>query len=322
MSRSEVSGKNEFRDLGFGTKLPLNKNRLLNHDGSFNVERRGIPGHLVFSAYQVMINISWPAFILVVFLSYVIANLIFSFLYLGVGIDHLMGHDGNSKLGYFWDAFFFSAQTLTTVGYGRISPQGVTASMLAALESLGGLMGFALASSLLYARFARPRAKLIFSRRILISPYRDGSGLMFRMANARNNQLIDTEVQVSLSLANPDGTRKFFDLSLERKMINFFPLSWTVVHPIDSESPLYGLNAESFSQGEGEFYVQVKAFDDTFGQTIYMRNSYTFAELIYGAKFAYIFSRSEKGTTVMDLHRLNEYEPAQLPATKQLQVEA
>ncbi len=305
--------KSEFKDLGFGNKLPADKSRLLNHDGSFNVERRGTPRHLALSIYQMLINASWPKFMLGVFIGYLIVNALFSGIYLLVGVEHLTGHIGHSPMDHFWEAFFFSAQTLTTVGYGRLAPQGITASMLAAIESLAGLMGFALATGLLYSRFARPQAQLLFSDHLLVSPYREGTGLMFRMANARKNQLIETEVQVALSLAAEDGTRQFFELPLERSKINFFALSWTVVHPIEPGSPLYGKGPEFFRERDGELFIQIKAFDDTFAQTIYIRNSYTFEEIVHGAKFAFIFSRTETGTTAIDLHRLDEHTLVELP---------
>jgi inward rectifier potassium channel len=304
----------ESNDLGFGTKLPTRNARLLNHDGSFNVQRLGVPVHVAFNFYHFLTSIGWPAFILVILVGYLVVNTLFSLVYLAVGVDHLVGHGGGGGMSAFSDAFFFSAQTLTTVGYGRISPEGIPASMIAALESLSGLMGFAVATGMLYSRFARARSKLMFSRAALIAPYRDGSAFMFRFANARNNQMIETEVAVSLSWVHPQtGTRSFHELSLERKHIQFFPLSWTIVHPIDETSPLRGLTAEDFRTGDGEFFVQIKAYDDAFAQTVYVRYSYRFDEIVYGAKFAFIFGRSESGASVLDLRRLDEHSPAVLP---------
>jgi inward rectifier potassium channel len=260
-----------------------------------------------------LIGLSWPAFIGTVLLSYLLINLVFSLMYLAIGIDHLPGHDAVGPAGHFWDAFFFSAQTLTTVGYGRISPDGFAASLLAAVESFTGLMGFALATGLLYSRFARPEGRMLFSGHALIAAYREGSGFMFRVANARKNQLIETEVQVSLSMVDKHGTRRFHDLPLERKKIHFFPLSWTVVHPITPYSPLWGMTARDFAEGDGEFFVQMKAFDDAFSQTLYVRSSYRFDEIVFGARFRFIFGRNEAGATTIDLHRLDDHEPAALP---------
>lgn len=310
----------DLQDNGFGIKLPTpdktrtDGTRLINLDGSFNVERRGLPRGQALSVYQSLIAMSWPRFTAIVVGAYVSINLVFALLYLTLGIDHIAGHTGAAALDCFWDAYFFSAQTLTTVGYGRMSPTGFSASAVASLESLLGLMGFALGTGLLYSRFARPQARLLFSRQALIAPYRGGAGLMFRMANGRKNQLIEAEVQVSLSVANAkDGTRMYHELPLERRMIHFFPLSWTVVHPIDAASPLFGFGPEEFRRCDGEIFVQLKAFDDTFSQTIYSRYSYRLEDVVYGAKFAYIYGRSEKGAVTIDLHRIGEHAPAEIP---------
>lgn len=309
-----IAGGREANDLGFGASLPTRNARLLNHDGSFNVERRGVPLYLAFNFYHAMTAISWPAFILVILLASMAVNTLFSLVYMAIGVQHLLGHTGAGRMDGFYDAFFFSAQTLTTVGYGRISPEGLVASLVAALESLAGLMGFALATGLLYTRFARARGRLLFSRSALISPYRDGTAFMFRFANARNNQMIETEVAVSVSWIDPkDGTRRFRELPLERDRIQFFPLSWTIVHPIDEASPLWGMAAEDFRNGDGEIFVQVKAYDDAFAQTVYVRYSYRFDEIVFGAKFAFIFGRAESGASILDLSRLGEYARAELP---------
>ncbi len=318
-SSAAAPEKKEFQDLGFGSKIKATRTRLLNRDGTFNVERRGVPNHFALSGYQILINMNWPTFILMVVFGYTIVNTLFSFLYIMAGVEHLVGHDGLTLVDNFWDAFFFSAQTITTVGYGRMAPVGLATSMIAAIESLTGLMGFALATGILYARFARPRARLLFSEHILISPYKEITGLMFRIANARKNQLIESEVQLSMTMADVKaGTQQFFDLSLERKMIHWFPLSWTIVHPIDSKSPLYGMTEEDFRKREGEFFIQFKAFDDTFAQMIYIRNSYRFEETVYGAKFAFIIGQSDTGATAIDLHRLDEHARVDMPGKQTL----
>jgi inward rectifier potassium channel len=303
----------ELQDLGFGLKLPGRSTRLLNQDGTFNVEKRGIPRRYSLSFYHALINMSWGRFVSSVFAIYVLVNLVFSLLYLAIGPEHLVGHDGTTMVTDFPDAFFFSAQTLTTVGYGRISPRGVAAGTLSAIESLMGLMGFALATGLLYARFARPKARLMFSANALVSPYRGGSGLMFRLANALENPLIEVEVQVSVSLVEGgSGARRFQELSLERRQIHFFPLSWTVVHPLGPDSPLAGFGPDDFRNRDGEIIVLVKAFDDSFSQTTYTRHSYRLDEVVYGARFAYIFGKNDDGAVTIDLHRIGEHEPAPL----------
>ena len=263
------------------------------------------------SFYHSLISISWPKFNIIIILSYAAINLVFAFMYLLVGYQHLAGITGGTFLERFWDMFFFSVQTFTTVGYGRINPVGFWSSALASIESLVGLMGLAFATGLLYGRFSKPNAKLIYSEKAVIAPYKDITAFEFRIANARKNQLIEAEAQVVLSWKeNIDGRRerKFHELELERKKVNFFALSWTVVHPIGENSPLYGITKKELDASDAEFLILFKAFDDTFSQTVHARSSYKFHEIAWNAKFANIFVDSEKGITVIDIGKIHQIE--------------
>ncbi len=280
--------EDEFKDLGFGTKASSQKKRLLNSDGSFNVERRGLPLKQSLSFYHSLLNISWPKFHLIVFTAYIIINLIFASVYMLIGVQHLNGIVGKTLIENYWESFLFSVQTFTTVGYGGISPAGFLAGAVSAIESLVGLMGFALATGLVYGRFSRPIAKIIYSKNAIIAPYRDNTAFEFRIANARKNQLIEVNIQVMLSMKESDGDKKgrrFYELKLERQKVNFFALSWTVVHPINDDSPLNGFTEKDLIESDAEFLILLKAFDDTFSQTVHSRASYKYDEVIWGARF-------------------------------------
>jgi inward rectifier potassium channel len=298
-------------DLGLGVKAaPV---RWVNQDGSFNVRRTGLALVRPDEFYHHLITMGGVRFLVLVFLGYLATNLVFAALYLWVGMEHFTRAGGAGFLDRALDAFFFSAQTLTTVGYGQISPMSHLASAVAALESLLGLLSFALATGLLYGRFSRPRARLVFSREALVAPYRGGAGLMFRLANGRSSQMVELEATVVLSFLDPDAqVRRFKPLVLERARISLLPTTWTVVHPIDRDSPLWGLGPEDLERSRVEFIVLVKAFDETFVQTLYQRTSYIAKELRWSARFRTMGGFGSDGRTEVDLARVDDWDPAVL----------
>lgn len=300
-----------FADLGFGSKISSQGRRLINRDGTFNVERRGLPFIESLSFYHALLEMSWIKFNGIVLLSYIIINIFFASLYMLAGVRHLGGITDTKPFEEFLDAFFFSGQTITTVGYGVIHPEGFITSMISLVESMTGLLGFALATGLLYGRFSRPNAKILYSKNALIAPYQGTTAFEFRIANARKNQLIDTEVLVVLTMKRSkeeNAARNYYELPLERDNINFFPLTWTIVHPIDENSPLYGLTEKDIKESGAEFLVLIKAFDDTFSQSVHSRSSYTADEIIWDSKFTNIYSESPQGITSVDMSRFNEVE--------------
>jgi inward rectifier potassium channel len=300
-------------DLGFGTTNTNARN--MNKDGTFNVVRTGEPRFRNYEFYHRLITMSWTKFIFLIFVSYTLVNLVFAVIYYLMGPDKLSMDSSHMHEGEkFLEVFFFSSQTLTTLGYGRIAPVGALASIVSSIEAMIGLLGFALATGLLYGRFSRPQARLLYSENAVVAPYRDGVGLMFRMTNMRRNQLIEVEVDVNMGYLNPQTkTRSFVPLALERKKINLFPTSWTIVHPIDETSPLHGKTREQLEAMQLEIYVLLKAFDDTFSQTVYSRTSYRTEEIVYGAKFLPMFSQLENGKTLLDLRMINAIEKVQIP---------
>ena len=295
-------------DPGLTTKFGGELRRVINKDGSFNVHRKGVGFHNT-SFYLYLIDASWPKFIGIILGSYLLVNLVFASLFVLIGVAHLVGASIHTGLGPFASAFFFSVQTLTTVGYGSVYPEGVAANSIAGIEAMVGLMGFAMATGLLYGRFSRPSARIVFSDVMVNAPYQDITSLQFRIANERDNVLMDLEVHVVLMLvdkANGELERAFIDLPLERPQVYFFPLTWTIVHPIDADSPLYRKTAADLARLKAEFLILVKGFDDTFSQTVHARYSYRHDEIVWGARFQTAFFVDPGGDLVLELNRVND----------------
>jgi inward rectifier potassium channel len=300
-------------DPGLTTRYTGSLRRAINKDGSFNVHRRGVTWRDV-NPYLHLINISWPAFLTTVFFSYVAVNTLFALAYFLIGTEQVHGTDAPTSFGRFLNVFFFSAQTLSTVGYGTLSPHGLAANSLAAVEAMLGLMGFALATGLLFGRVARPSARIGFSDNVVMAPYQDVTSLQFRIVNMRLNSLMELQVRVMLMLVESEGgelRRSFKLLTLERESVIFFPLTWTVVHPIDKESPLYGKTAADLERLQAELMILVKGFDDTFSQTVHARYSYRYDEFKWGARFAPAFEVDPEGDLVLDVNKVGALvEPA------------
>jgi inward rectifier potassium channel len=296
-------------DPGLGEKYFQKTKRIINNDGSFNVTKIGA-GFYYRDIYQYLINISWTKFFLIVLSVYISLNFLFAFLYYFIGVEDIAGIASNS-LNNFLDAFFFSAQTLTTVGYGGMSPKGLLINIISAFEAMSGLMCFALITGLLYGRFSRPSARILFSKNAVIAPYRGITSLQFRIANQRHNTLMEIEAKVLLVLIEKNGdqyNRKYFDLKLERNSVYFFPLTWTIVHPIDEESPFYGKSETEIKLFEPEILILIKGFDDTFSQVVHSRYSYTGDEIIWNAKFIRAFNNEENGDIIFKIEDIHKFE--------------
>jgi inward rectifier potassium channel len=304
-------------DLGFGYQPVMKNQPLINKDGSPNVKRKGLSFFNTADNYHKLITMSWIKFWGLVLSVYLVINMLFSLIYVSIGPDSLFGHHIDGELNRFWEAFFFSAQTISTVGYGHISPRGMAANSIAAFESMMGLLTFALATGLLYGRFSRPYAKIIYSKNIIVAPYNDNCrGLMFRLANERMNILVDLSIEVVFSYnEDVDGklVRRFFPLELERKLVSILTLNWTVVHPLNENSPLKGMTLADLKKSEAGFAILLRSFDDAFSQTVHSRTAYISDEIVWGAKFRPVFDRDADGRIILDLGKINHYDLVDLP---------
>jgi inward rectifier potassium channel len=302
----------EYNDLGLGTKTTFSGYRSLNKDGTFNVRKTNVPFFERFNFFHSLISMSWVKFFILIVLGYFVVNVIFASIYLMIGIDSLTGVIGKSTRDNFIEAFFFSSQTITTLGYGRVAPVGIAANCIAALESMFGLLAFALVTGLLYGRFSKPSAKIMYSSNAVLAPFQDINAFMFRVVNPQRNQLIEVEVSVTLSVKKENSEQRiYFPLELERTRVVFFPYMWTIVHPINNSSPLYKLNETEVIKKDAEFIIMIKAFDESFSQTVYSRYSYKAFEIEWGRKFVYILKQEKDGVSI-DVGRINETEKAQL----------
>jgi inward rectifier potassium channel len=307
------SSEEEFKDLGFGSEVARGaRRRLLNRNGSFNVTLEGLNPLSALSLYHWLLTISWPKFLGFITGSYVAVNALFAFAFLLCGPDALQSVTGSFAGHPFYRAFFFSVDTFATIGYGNIIPVGVPANTLVTIEALVNILGIALATGVIFSRFSRPSARIIYSRNAIVAPYRDKTALEFRIANGRSSQLIEVQIQVILTkVEQVDGitSRKFYDLDLERHRVVFFALSWTIVHPIDPGSPMWGFTQRDLLGADAEILILLTGTDETLSQTVHSRSSYKADEIVWGAKFANMFMRTEAdGIIGMNLNRIHDIE--------------
>jgi inward rectifier potassium channel len=306
----------DLNDLGFGSRVSeLSRLRMLNRDGSFNVARSGLSFFQSLNVYHSLLEMPWLRFHAVVFLCFVAINILFAVAFFLCGPGALNGVSSVTLVDRFRDCFFFSVQTFTTVGYGHVSPNTIAANLLVLICAFVGLFSFALATGLLFARFSRPTAKILYSDQALIAPYRDVTALQFRIANQRRSQLLGVEARILMTWVDDPGgrrTRQYRQLQLERERVTFFPLHWTVVHPIDEQSPMYGMTDERLREVEGEFLVLLSAVDDSFATTVHSRTSYRHDEIVWGAKFVDIFKREARDVMHVDLKKLHQFERVDL----------
>ncbi|NLR77866.1 ion channel [Chitinophaga eiseniae] len=298
-------------DTGFGVNANGYGGRFINRDGSFNIRREGRSFMHRFNIYHALLNVPAWKFAVVILLFYFSINLLYSGIYWWIGYDDFQGIIGKTPWQRFKEIYFFSTETFTTVGYGRVNPVGDGANTVAAIEAMTGFLSFAVATGLIYGRFSKPRAHLLFSDNAVIAPFQDKTALMFRFASYKENHtLTNVEVLVTLGLQvqeNGNAVYKFYTLPLERRHIETLSMNWTVVHPIDEDSPLQGFTSHDLETADVEVYVTVRGFNDVYANTVIQRTSYTYDEIVYNRKFVPMYRESDNGkTTVLELHHLNK----------------
>jgi inward rectifier potassium channel len=259
--------------------------------------------------YHFVLGRSWPTFFLLVALIFGLTNLLFAWLFLLVP-----GSVANARPGSFEDAFYFSVQTLATIGYGGMVPATRYAHIVVALEALTGILMVALITGITFTRFARVSARVLFSNKVVISPRNGVPHLMFRMANWRRNRIVEARLSVVLLVTETtregDTMRRQIDLPLVRDRTNVFFLTWSAMHLIDDKSPFYGPDALTRLRGQqAEFYLGLTGLDETIGQTIHVRRQYTLDDIVPGARFADVLSLREDGTRVIDYRKFHDVVP-------------
>lgn len=294
-------------------KLRTEKFRpLMNPDGTFNMRIVGRPRGGLGDLYHALMRAPWRHLLAAVVAVYVLANTAFALIYMAIS-DQIT----NLPPWEFWPAFFFSVQTLATIGYGVMAPAGLTANLVVTAEALVGLLGVAMVSGLMFARFSRPTARVVFSKVAVIAPFNGQRCLMFRVANSRANQITDAVVNITLTrdekTTEGHHSRRMFDLRLLRNRSPMFALSWTVYHPIDAESPLFGLLEEDLSRGTPILMVTLNGVDDTFAQTVYARHAYSWRDIRWQHRFEDMIEVHEDGERYMHFHRIHDAKPIDDP---------
>jgi inward rectifier potassium channel len=282
-----VSGRIVTRRVGFET-----------------IVRHGLPGSWR-DVYHLLIATTWPRFLGLLVAGYASMNGLFALVY-----SSAPGAIAHAQPGSFADAFFFSVQTLATIGYGSMYPATTLANVLVSVESTVGVLALPIVTGLVYAKFARPTARVMFSNHALITT-RDGvKSLVFRMANARRDQIVEAHARVVLvrteTTAEGENLRRLHDLALVRSETPVFALSWAVVHPITSTSPLAGATPALLDQWDAEIVVSVVGIDETLAQTVHARWSYTASEIAWGRQFADVLSTLPDGRRQIDYTRFHD----------------
>ncbi|AWN22865.1 transporter [Deinococcus irradiatisoli] len=298
-------------DLGLGRVLSEQSGeRFLNKDGSFNVQRHGM-GWQSVSLYGSLLTTSWSAFFLTMGGLYLALNALFGLIYFALGPGALSDEPGGG-MPRFLACFFFSVQTFGTIGYGHVYPLSVRANVVVTFEAFVSLLGVALATGVLFARFSRPQSRVLFSRNAVVAPYQGGQAVMFRLINGRRSQLMNARVEAVHTQFEtlPDGrrVRRFAPLTLERSQVTLFPLAWTVVHPVTPHSPYWQVTLEQLAEADAEIMVIFNATDEAVQQTIHARSSYKPHELRWNERFSDLYRRTPRGELYVDAERLHDTE--------------
>ncbi len=302
--------ENKGDEFGFTNQYDRHTKRIINKDGTFNLVRIGEKKSL----FHNLITTGWIKFILFVVAFYVLINLFFASVYLLIDFNGIGMTPDYEVKNRFLVASFFSAQTLTTVGYGSLYPLSAIVSVVASTEALIGLMSFAIFTGLMYGRFSKLMHGIRFSKNMMHAPYKQGYALMFRVANERDHTLTELEARMLMNIVieeNGKETRKYQSLTIENNKISYFPLNWTIVHYIDESSPLYGLTQEHFMFSQMEMLVIIKGYNETGGQSFQAKSSYTVNEIEWDSKYKIPYYFREDGVTIFELDKIDEFEKIQ-----------
>ena len=297
----------KIKDPGFGYQSAKNAQKIINKDGSSNVihinKRRSLD-----DLYSYFIEISWIKFFILILLVYTLINVLFGLIYTLIGIEEITKSTGHFFTD-FLNGFFFSAQTLTTVGYGGIAPHGITSNIIAAFEAMIGLLSFSFITGLLYGRFSKPRAAIKFSDKLILRAFKGKRAIMFRLMNSRKTVMIEPKISVTLSITDKESKeKKFYKLKLERDVIMYLPTVWTIVHELDEESPLFNFTNPQIEELNAELYLLLQYHEESFAQNVYQIYSYHFSDITSDVKFTTSYRFDEDGYTILDHDKLSEVE--------------
>lgn len=298
---------NKVKDPGLGESTITTAKRIVNKDGTFNIKH--LNGKVGISAlYAYLVDISWTRFFCFVFLAYSALNVFFATIYVCIGVEYI-GVTPQSFVKDFINAFFFSSQTVTTLGYGAMAPQGMLAGVVSSIHALTGLLSFSFVTGLLYGRFSKPKASIEFSDNIIYRDFKDGQALMFRLINSKTDVMINPRIVVTLAITEEDEThgyrRNFYQIALERDQITYLPTTWTLVHEITEDSPLAKFSKDELKNLNGEFLIMITYYDEAFNEEVYKLHSYTFQELLMDVAFEKAFYFDEEGYTILDHRKLS-----------------
>ncbi|MBQ4821176.1 ion channel [Aquimarina sp. MMG016] len=298
----------KIKDPGIGRSSKKHAKRFINPDGSFNVKHVNRSNSWTGN-YDYLISISWIRFFFWVVLGYVIVNSFFALIYTVLGISEIVEPSGNI-FEDFLNAFFFSAQTITTVGYGAMAPKGLLFGIISSFEALIGLLSFSFITGLLYGRFSKPRANIRFSSSVVLRKHNDEDCIMFRLMSRSKNVMIHPKIEATLALSqkNDEGkyTNSFYNLKLERNSITYLPTTWTIVHAINESSPLKEFNVKELPELNGEILIMVSYYDESFAQEVHQAHSYVLNNLKQDHRFVPAFYYDDNGYTILDHNLLDE----------------
>lgn len=300
----------KINDPGFGNTSAKNIQRFVNKNGTFNIRHLNNKNR-ISAAYSYLVDISWLKLFILIIVAYSFINIVFASIYLLFGIEQLT-EAGENVFRNFLNAFFFSAQTITTVGYGYMAPKGIAVGFISSFEALLGLLSFSFITGLLYSRFAKPKGSIKFSDVILYRKFKEGNALMFRLMNKKTSNTIQPKIKVLLALSEKKAGgyhANYYQLELEREQLTYLPTTWTIVHEITEKSPLYRYDKEALKRLHAELIVLLSYYDESFNQEIHQAHSFLMSELVVDRTFVPAFHFDENGITVLDHSKLSETIP-------------